>query len=64
MVGKENLCEPEPVDKAYECERCGDHYSRPDGIVDAKPVEFNYYCGSCGRGAVTETELCNPASPI
>lgn len=63
-VGKENLCEPEPVDKVYECERCGDHFSRPDGIEKTKPVEINYFCGTCGRGAVSEDELCNPAIPI
>jgi predicted RNA-binding Zn-ribbon protein involved in translation (DUF1610 family) len=59
-IGKENLCDPEPVSTVYECSRCGDHFSKPENVVDAKPVELKFYCDSCGRGALSDNEVCKP----
>lgn len=61
-IGKENLCDPEPVTKVYQCSECGDQFSRPDNLKNPIPVEIKYYCGSCGRGALTDKEVCEPTA--
>jgi len=60
-IGKESLCDPEPIDKVYQCSECKESYSKPDHLVNPIPVEFKYYCSDCGRGALTDKEVCTPA---